>query len=188
LGFRVSAHQVARTFNHQHVLTLLSERSPVDVRLSDACWVADEPTVQKIRVDHPAVVESLSEADHREVAYAARQNQSDTVRLMLECGWPVDARGQHQATPLHWAAWHGNAKMAEIILRFRPPLEAVDADFNGTPLRWAIDGSENSWYSRTGDYGATVEALIRAGARRPDRIEGPPAVQDVLRRYRSPSI
>lgn len=183
LGFHVSPYQVARTFNHQDVLTLLSERRPADVRLRDACWVADEPAVLKIRGDHPAIVESLSEADRREVAYAARHNEGNAVRLMLECGWPVDATGQHQATPLHWAAWHGNTKMVETILRFRPPLEAVDADFSGTPLRWAIHGSEHSWYSGTGDYGGTIEALIRAGASRPGRIEGTAAVQDVLRRY-----
>ena len=181
LGFHVSAHQVARKFGHQDVLTLLLERTPVDVRLIDACWMADEPTVQAILREHPGIVESLSEGDRRQVAHAARNNQSAVVRLMLECGWPVDATGQHQATPLHWAAFHGNAEMAATILRFNPPLEATDADFNGTPLRWAIHGSEHGWYCRTGDYGATVVALIRAGARRPDAIEGSPAVRDVLR-------
>lgn len=181
LGFHVSAHQVARKFGHQDVLTLLLERTPVDAQLIDACWMADEPTVQAIRREHPGIVVSLSEGDRRQVAHAARNNQSGVVRLMLECGWPVDARGQHHATPLHWAAFHGNAEMATTILRFNPPLEATDADFNGTPLRWAIHGSEHGWYCRTGDYGATVATLIRAGARRPDAIEGSAVVRDVLR-------
>jgi ankyrin repeat protein len=181
LGFHVSAHRVARKFGHQDVLTLLLERTPVDARLLDACWMADEPTVNAIRREHPDIVESLSEGDRRQVAHAARNNESAVVRLMLECGWPVDARGQHQATPLHWAAFHGNAEMAATILRFNPPLEATDADFNGTPLRWAVHGSEHGWYCRTGDYGTTVATLIRAGARRPDAIEGSAVVQDVLR-------
>lgn len=188
LGFHVSVHQVARKFHHQCVLELLLDRSPVDIRLIDACWMADELRVQTIRQEHPAIVAGLSEGDRRQVAHAARNNESAVVRLMLECGWPVDARGQHRATPLHWAAFHGNAEMTKIILRFSPPLEAVDADFNGTPLRWAIHGSEHGWYARTGDYGATVEALIRAGAKRPDAIEGSTGVQDVLRRYGSTSI
>jgi hypothetical protein len=188
LGFHVSPHQVARKFGHQHVLTLLLDRSPVDVKLIDACWMADEPRVQAIRHEHPAIIAGLSEADLRQVAHAARNNQSAVVRLMLECGWPVDARGQHHATPLHWAAFHGNPEMTDTILRFAPPLEAVDADFNGTPLRWAVYGSEHGWYSKTGNYGATAEALIRAGARRPSLIEGSPEVQRVLRRYSSTSI
>jgi len=186
LGFHLSAHQVARKFGHTDMVTLLLERSPVDVKLIDACWMADEPTMEAIRRDHPGIVESLSEGDRRQVAHAARNNQSAVVRVMLECGWPVDARGQHQATPLHWAAFHGNAEMADTILRFNAPLEATDADFNGTALRWAIHGSEHGWHCRTGDYGAVVTTLIRAGARRPDAIEGSAAVQDVLRGSASP--
>jgi hypothetical protein len=182
LGFHVSAHQVARMFGHQPVLDLLVERSPMDVRLIDACWTADEPRVRAIRADHPAIIEGLSEADRRQVAHAARNNQTSVVRLMLESGWPVDVRGQHQATPLHWAAFNGNVEMTEIILRFAPPLEAIDADFGATPLRWAIYGSEHGWHARTGDYGATVDALIQAGAARPDTVEGSAVVRDVLRR------
>lgn len=185
LGFYVSAHQVARTFGHHDVLQLLIERSPADVLLLDACWMADERRVQVIRSEHPGIVAGLSEADHRQVAHAARNNHTSVVRLMLECGWPVDVRSQHRATPLHWAAFHGNVELTDVILRFDPPLEATDADFNGAPLRWAIHGSEHGWHSRTGNYGATAEALIRAGAKRPAEIEGSPTVQDVLRRYAS---
>lgn len=188
LGFHVSPHQVARTFGHDDVGQLLLDRSPVDVRLINACWEADAPTVEAILSEHPDIVRGLPDNDRRQVAHAARNNQTAAVRLMLECGWPVDAKGQHQATPLHWAAFHGNAEMTETILRFGPPLEAIDADFNGAPLRWAIHGSEHGWYARTGDYGATVEALIRAGATRPTSLEGSQVVQDVLRRYDSTAI
>ena len=57
---------------------------------------------------------------------------------MLNAGLPVDARGQHNATPLHWAAYHGNREMVKVLLPFGPPLEATDADFSGTPLDWAL--------------------------------------------------
>ena len=43
-------------------------------------------------------------------------------------------------------------------MRCNPPLELVDADFNLSPLGWAIYGSEHGWYCRTGDYASTVEA------------------------------
>jgi ankyrin repeat protein len=183
LGFHVSPHHVARKFRHQDVLELLLDRSPADVRLVDACWEADEPMVRAILSERPDIVSTLSEADRRQVVHAARNNQVSTVRLMLESGWPVDARGQHQETPLHWAAFHGNAEMTEVILRFAPPLEATDADFNATPMGWAIHGSEHGWYAKTGDYGRTVEALVRAGAERPASIGGSQSVQNVLRRH-----
>jgi len=59
-------------------------------------------------------------------------------------------------------------------------LEAVDADFNATPLEWAIHGSEHGWYAKSGDYGTTVELLLRAGAKRPDTVRGSAAVRAAL--------
>jgi hypothetical protein len=183
LGFNVSAHQVAKRFGHQHVLELLMQRSPEDVKLLAACWLGDEATVQTLCAANPGLAGRLTDRDRRQVADAARNNETTAVRLMLQAGLPADARGQHQGTPLHWASFHGNAEMAEAILRFGPPLEAVDADFNAPPLGWAIHGSEHGWHRQTGNYAATAEALLKAGAKHPGKIEGSEAVQEVLRRY-----
>jgi ankyrin repeat protein len=183
LGWYVSPHQVAKKFGHEDVLRLLQERSPTDIKLIEACWMGDEASALAIRRDHPDVVDRLHEADRRLVAYAARNNETDVVRLMLECGWPVDARGQHQATPLHWAAFHGNDEMAQAILRFGPPLEVTDADFHGTPLGWAIHGSRHGWHCSSGNYAATVEALLKSGAKVSVVAEGTEPVREVLRRY-----
>jgi ankyrin repeat protein len=183
LGWYVSPHQVAKKFGHEDVLQLLQERSPTDVKLIEACWRSDEASAVAIRREHLDVVERLTEADRRMVAHAARNNETDVVRLMLECGWPVDARGQHQGTPLHWAAFHGNDEMAQAILRFGAPLEVTDADFHSTPLGWAVYGSEHGWHSNSGNYAATVEALLKAGAKISDVAEGTQPVREVLRRY-----
>jgi hypothetical protein len=96
---------------------------------------------------------------------------------------PVGARGQHQATPLHWAGFHGNAAMAKIVLGFGPELEAIDAEFQGTPLGWTIYGSVHGWHCQTGDYGRTAEALLAAGAKLPANLDGSAAVEAVLRRH-----
>jgi ankyrin repeat protein len=168
LGFCVSAHQVARRFGHEAARALLVERSPIDVRLIEACWAGDADGARLIHGQHPGIAAGLSGRDRRQVAHAACANQGAAVALMLECGWPVDARGQHQATPLHWAAFHGNAAMTAAILRFAPPLEATDADFTATPLGWALHGSTHGWHVRTGDFAATIELLVQAGATRPE--------------------
>lgn len=77
--------------------------------------------------------------------------------------------------------------MARIILARHPDLEASSpASFNATPLGWAIHGSEHGWYSKTGDYAAVVEALLAAGAKRPEKIEGSEAVRAVLTGPRRP--
>ena len=184
LGFHVSPHQVARRFQRDAVLALLVERSPPEVALADACWSGDRARAQRVLREQPDLASRLPPGDRRLVADAARNNATAAVELMLECGWPVEARGQHDATPLHWAAFHGNAAMAAGILRIGPPLDAVDRDFNGTPLQWAVHGSEHGWHARTGDYAATVEALLAAGAPPPAEVKGSAAVRDVLRRAR----
>jgi hypothetical protein len=73
--------------------------------------------------------------------------------------------------------------MAEVILSFGPPLELTDADFHGTPLGWAVFGSEHGWHRNSGNYAATVEALLAAGAKVPDHAEGTEPVREVLRRH-----
>jgi hypothetical protein len=68
-------------------------------------------------------------------------------------------------------------------------LELTDADFQATPLGWAIHGSVHGWYCRTGDYAATVELLLKAGAKLPEKTsEATEPVKDVLRRYGAKSV
>jgi ankyrin repeat protein len=186
LGWFVSPHEVARNFGHRDIEQLLMERSPVDVRLLAACWLADDAAVQALLAQHPRLISTLSADDRRHVAHAARNNRTDAVRTMLAAGLPVDATGQHEGTPLHWAAFHGNAEMTGEILKHHPPLELKDRDFHTTPLGWAIHGSEHGWHAKSGDYASVVELLLLAGAKPPEGTsKGTEAVQAVLRPFRT---
>jgi len=184
LGWHVSPHEVAKQFGHEDVFRLLMDRSPSDVKLIAACWSGDEKAMQDALTRNPSDVASLLEAQSSSVADAARNNNLAAVRLMLAAGLPVDARGQHGGTPLHWAAFHGNAELARAILRHNPPLEQLDSDFNSTPLGWAIHGSENGWHRQTGDYAATTQALLEAGAKPPAKPGGTEAVRKALEQFR----
>jgi ankyrin repeat protein len=183
LGWYLSAHRVARKFGHDEVYKLLMDRSPDEVKLIEACWLDDETALRSLGADRADLARRLLVGDQRQVAHAARNNETAVVHAMLKAGLPVDARGQHNATPLHWAAFHGNREMVNAIVPFGPPLEATDGDFNSTPLGWAVHGSENGWYRQTGDYAGTVEALINAGARLPEHLGGTEAVREVLSRH-----
>lgn len=165
LGFYVSALDIARAAGHEGLLALLVERSPVDTRFADACWRGDAAAAAAIRAACPEVSNLLTVADRRLVAHAARNNNTVAVRMMLEYGWPVDATSQHDATVLHWAAFHGNAEMTKAVLAFNPPLDVKDRDHHGTPLGWATHGSEHGWHAKTGNYPETIEALRGAGAK-----------------------
>ena len=183
LGFHVSAHQVAKQFGHNSVLDLLMKRSPPDLKLIEACWMGDKAQVNALVKNRPDLISEMKNSYARHVADAARNNNTPAVHLMLAAGAPVDATGQHGATPLHWAAFHGNVEMIEAILAYKPPLEILDADFHGSPLGWAIHGSQEGWYCRSGNYAGAAELLLEAGAKRPEKISGSEPVQKVLRAH-----
>ena len=181
LGWYVSACQVAKSYGHIDIFGLLMERSPTEEKLLNACWLHDEGLVSSLLAQHPDLANVLPAAGRRQLAHAARNNDMSAARLMLATGLPVETFSQHHATPLHWAAWHGNAELVRLILPHHPPLEDADNEFKGTPLGWAIHGSENGWDRQNGDHAATVEALLDAGAILPKKVEGTETVRAVLR-------
>lgn len=186
LGTGKGAHVIAREFGHDHVFRLLMERSPLELQLVVWCEQADSDEVAAVLTRDPAVVRRLSAADHRKLPDAARDENAAAVRLMLSAGWPTDARGQHEATALHWAAFHGNVEIVRDILQHGPPLEPRDADFDATPLFWCLYGSVHGWRAGTGNYPAVAEALLEAGALPPpvsDDLPASDAVRAVLLRH-----
>jgi ankyrin repeat protein len=122
----------------------------------------------------------------RRAVDAADRNDTKALRLMLAAGWPVNAQGKHGATALHFAAWHGNRDAVSAIFARSPSMDARDNDFHMMPLDWAFHGSIHCYDRERGDYGATVEALLDAGAIAPradaSTVNASEAVREVLRR------
>lgn len=184
LGWHVSAAQVAQSFGHIDLFDELMEGSPPDEVLVNACWLHDADLVRSVLGRHPELPGSISSGLRRHVAHAARNNDGRAALLMLDAGLsPSGAFSQHHGTALHWAAWHGNAGLVRRILEGSPSLEDDDNAFRSTPLGWAVHGSEHGWSRSEGDYTATVEALIAAGAEVPPRAEGTPEVHALLRQH-----
>ncbi len=181
LGQYKTAHVVAREFGHEEIFRLLMDRSPDQLRLAVACEVGDEPLVAELLARQPDLARTLAEPERRKLADAARDENIPAVRRMLHAGWPLDGRGDTGGTALHWAAWHGNTGLVRELLPRKPDLELRDSVHGGTPLGWALHGSENGWRCKTGDYAGTVKLLIQAGAEVPEGTEGSAAVMEVLR-------
>jgi ankyrin repeat protein len=165
LGFHVSAFDVARKRGDRVVLDLLHERAgPLD-RLLDALWCGDEARADAVLVTEPQLVGRTPDNVLRQVAHAARNNNTAAVRAMLRRGFPVAARSQHGGTPLHWACFHGNPEMIAEVLRYNPPVDAPDSDFNDPPMGWLVFGALNCWRgTSTGKHAACAPLLLAAGA------------------------
>ncbi len=165
LGQGQTPLMVAREFGHDDVLALLMERSPDDIKLAQACLLGDEQLFEQFLTGRRETGAALTPDLQQQIVTAAMNNNTDAVRLMLRAGWPAGARGPHGGTPLHWAAWHGNAAMAREILRYDPLVDARDDTYDGPPLGWALHGSVNSWLRKSGNHAAVVTMLLKAGAK-----------------------
>jgi ankyrin repeat protein len=166
LGFHVSAFDVARKRGHVEVLELLLERAgPLD-RLLDSLWCGTDARADAVLAADQQLVVGAPEKVLHQVANAARNNNLPAVRAMLRRGFPVTALSQqHGATPLHWAAFHGNADMVEEVLRYHPPIDAQDRQYHGTAMDWLIHGALNPWGFSSKQHGECGRLLLGAGAR-----------------------
>jgi ankyrin repeat protein len=181
LGADKTAHHVARDFGHSELFALLMKRSPAALALAVACELGDEPMMQSLSADHPAIPEE----DRARVVAAAFANNATGVRLLLEAGWPSDVSRTGGDTALHWAGWHGNLEMTRDLLRHGAPVAASDREHHATPIGWAIHGSVHGWHPDRGDYPATIDALIDAGSAFPSTagsVDATDAVRAVLQR------
>jgi ankyrin repeat protein len=184
LGKYRTPHQVAREFGHRDIVRILMERSPDAAKVGEACELGDMPAFTALLDARPNVAHTLTDDDRLRLLHAAENNNARAVRMMLAAGWQADTRDARGTTALHWAAWHGNVEMIRHLLRYHPPVDVRDTQFDAPPLGWAIHASKHGWHPGAGDYPGTVTALLKAGARLPapiDHLDASDAVLEALR-------
>jgi ankyrin repeat protein len=125
---------------------------------------------------------SIAPQDQRLLPDLTMNHASGAVRALLELGCPVDTRGSHGATALHWACWKGYPDLVELLLDRGAPLTTEDRQFHATPAGWFTHGVQNC-DERGGDYPAVARLLLDAGATLPAAglPTGDAAVDAVLR-------
>lgn len=184
LGAHKTSHAIAREFGHPSLFDFLNRHSSPALRFVVACSAGDTAAARTIRDENPGLLARMSPGELAALPTAARDNDLDAVRTMLDVGWPIDVLGPEQATALHWAGFHGNAAMARRLLESAPQLDLKEATHGSTALGWAIYGSLHGWYRDSGDYASVVAALLDAGAAAPAdaaTVDASDAVKAVLR-------
>lgn len=167
-----SPYTLARIQGRADLADLLLRYGAVDDstdtdRLLAACQRADQAAVTALLAQDPGLPGRLSEAQQAAALIrAAETGHIAALTLMLDLGFPVDARGgDHGGTALHAAAYSGSTDAVRLLLGRDADLEARDATWDSPPLDWAAVGSgERPADNRRPDWIATVQALLEAGA------------------------
>ena len=123
--------------------------------------------------------------------HAAESGNTAAITLLLDLGFPVDARGDDGGTPLHAAAYSGSAPAVCLLLDRGAGVEARDTTWDSTPMEWAAIGSGEQPASHPHpDWAGTAQALLDAGASARDITLSPddpkppsPEVAALLRRH-----
>jgi ankyrin repeat protein len=91
------------------------ESSPVDEFLA-AARRADAATVRAHLERDPDLVGSLGPSELELLPEVATWYDDAPLRVLLDVGFPVDARGELQGTALHHAAWWGTPRSVSLLL------------------------------------------------------------------------
>ena len=161
-------------------------------RLLAACQDADRAKVERLLAADPGLPGRIPAAQQAAaMIHAAESGNTAAITLLLDLGFPVDARGDDGGTPLHAAAYSGSAPAVRLLLDRGAGVEARDTTWDSTPMEWAAIGSGEQPASHPHpDWTGTVQALLDAGASArditlsPDDPEPPsPEVAALLRRH-----
>ena len=184
LGYTSRPLMVAAARGHEALVEALLEGACRRERFLFACWQGDHATARELFAEQPALLDELPRRDQALICDAAWENRLEAVKVMLDVGFDPRTQGVDDSTPLDRASLHGFRELVELLLQHDPPMSQKNAH-GGTPLEACLWGSLHGWRT-DGDYPGTVEALLRAGAPRPETAVGSAEAQAVLVRFGVP--
>ncbi len=167
LGFNSYPHQIALLKGHRRVFDLLYENSDPQTRLLVCCVLARRQEAEAIARRHPELIANLSNLDLELLPrYCWETNTNyEAVRLMLDLGFPIaQTESSHGYSPLHNAAWSGDAALVELLISRGHPVDLVDPRYHATPLGYAIHDCIVEKRHPEGNFSRVVELLLEAGS------------------------
>lgn len=143
-----------------------------------ACANADLETVEHLKDRY---LTALTDDDRTLISHVAQVDNWDAVRLMADLGWPIDARGWMDATPLYWALCKGNPEMVDLLLRRDVSTEPIGGYFQD-PIHTVM---HCQWNRDKGEYPVALGLLLDHGLAVPEGRfpSGNAAMDAVLAQY-----
>ncbi len=191
LGFNVSPHEIALKRGHREIYEWLLKHSAPKTRFLVACMLADRKSAVSLTTSQPDVMQQLTSEDKMLLAKSCWETNLNmkAVQLMLEMGFPVDfPETNHGHSPLHNAAWCGDAKLVELLLEHGHPPDVRDPDHDSTPIGWAVHSCLEAKRHPNGAFAKVAELLLEAGTPFDPKFYpvGHQAIDAVLKRHMAP--
>ncbi len=174
----------ALRLGRRDVAVLLERRGAVPSPMSEydrfvvACANADHSIVEELKERH---LKNLNDDDRTLISHVAQMDNWDAVRLMADLGWPIDAQGWMDATPLYWALCKGRPDMLEFLLRRGASTESIGGYFQN-PVHAVV---HCQWNRGEGNYPTALDLLLEHGLSIPEGMYpcGDDGMDRVLARY-----
>lgn len=148
-------------------------------RFLAACAAADGEAARAHLAAHPAALRQLGAHALRLLPDQAQRGRHAAVQLMLELGWPVDVRGDWDASALNQAAFRGDAPLVRLLLAHGARWHEPNG-FGGNALGSCLHAGTNEPHAE-GDYAEVLKLLLADGAPAPQQVDHlPEAMQAVL--------
>jgi hypothetical protein len=129
-----------------------------------AAFRADRSTLDNIRAEHPEALAQARQSRPGLIVWASTQASIETVTLLAELGFDVNAYGRGDApveqpweTALHHAAVNDNVELTRRLLDLGADPNLRDKRFDGTPLDWA-------WHFQRSTTAAMLEPVTAPSA------------------------
>ncbi len=174
----------ALRLGRRDVAGLLEQRGGVPSPISEydrfvvACANTDLQVVEELKDRH---LSDLSDDDLTLISHVAQVDNWESVRLMANLGWPIDAGGWMEATPLYWALCKGHPDSVGFLLQGGASTEPLGGYFQD-PVHTVV---HCQWNRDRSGYPEALDRLLKHGLIVPEGFYpcGNDSMDAVLSRY-----
>ena len=94
---------------------------------------------------------------------AARDQNRDVLRILIEAGADTEARDSYSMTPLHYAAWHGENSTVQLLIKAGANINVQDNPFHRSPMSGAAHNGHTDIVRILLEAGAEIEPIDAKG-------------------------